>query len=212
MMHVRHYIMTGTPGSGKTTILDELGRRGFTVVAEAATDVIASAHAAGEVDPHWRPDFTDRIVQLQRSRQLSADRATTAGAATDVVHFYDRSPVCTLVLGRFLAEFGGTGPTAAVQAEVDQVLAEALYEPAVLFVRTLGFVEPTAARRISFEESLRFERLHEEVYRSLGFELVDVTVAPVSARVDQVLAATDPSSMTRAGRDSTPGSARGSSE
>jgi predicted ATPase len=53
--------------------------------------------------------------------------------------------------------------------------------------------------------------LHEEVYRSLGFRLVDVPAAPVSARVDQVVAIVDPSSMTRAGRDSTPGSARGSS-
>jgi predicted ATPase len=43
-------------------------------------------------------------------------------------------------------------------------------------------VEPTEVRRISYEESLAFERLHEIEYQRLGFEIVDVPVGPVTER------------------------------
>jgi len=39
-------------------------------------------------------------------------------------------------------------------------------------------------RRISFEESLRFEAIHGAVYRELGYELVRLPRAPVVARVE----------------------------
>jgi len=55
-------------------------------------------------------------------------------------------------------------------------------EPTVFFVRNLGFVAPTVARRISFEDSLVFERVHAETYRELGFRLVDVPAGPVGDR------------------------------
>ena len=42
---------------------------------------------------------------------------------------------------------------------------------------------PAAARQISFEDSLVFERLHEQVYRDLGFELVEVPAGPLADRV-----------------------------
>ncbi|WP_422769812.1 AAA family ATPase [Plantactinospora sp. WMMC1484] len=44
------YILTGTPGSGKTAILRQLEVDGHTVVEEAATDVIAHRHALGQMD------------------------------------------------------------------------------------------------------------------------------------------------------------------
>jgi predicted ATPase len=52
----------------------------------------------------------------------------------------------------------------------------------VFFIRNQGHVQPTAARRISFEDSLAFERIHETVYRELGFTLVEVPPAPLAER------------------------------
>jgi predicted ATPase len=39
---MRRFIITGAPGSGKTAIIRQLELDGFSVVEEAATDVIAS--------------------------------------------------------------------------------------------------------------------------------------------------------------------------
>jgi predicted ATPase len=67
--------------------------------------------------------------------------------------------------------------------EVDRAVARGVYEGTVFFVRNQGFVEATAARRISFEDSLVFERFHEQAYRDLGFRLVEVPAGPLADRV-----------------------------
>jgi predicted ATPase len=48
---MRRFIITGAPGAGKTAIIRQLELDGFGVVEEAATDVIAAAHAQGTVQP-----------------------------------------------------------------------------------------------------------------------------------------------------------------
>jgi len=48
---------------------------------------------------------------------------------------------------------------------------------------------PTEARRISFEETVRFEKIHEETYRDFGFELVSVGSGSLVERVSIIKAA-----------------------
>ena len=98
------YILTGAPGSGKTAILRMLETVGYLVVEEAATDVIALENALGCDAPWEEPSFTDKIVALQRQRQERA----LAGRNGQVV-FFDRSPVCTLALSRYLGFASPTG-------------------------------------------------------------------------------------------------------
>ncbi|MGH3933792.1 MAG: hypothetical protein ACRDS1_02200 [Pseudonocardiaceae bacterium] len=57
-----------------------------------------------------------------------------------------------------------------------------MYEHRVFFVRLLGFVAPTQARRISYQDSLRFEAVHEAVYREHGYQLVDVPPSAINER------------------------------
>ena len=97
--------------------------------------------------------------------------------------FFDRSPVCTLALARHL----GFAPPDDLLAEISRLRKERVYSATVFFIRNQGHVEPTAARRISFAESLSFERIHEETYRELGFDLVEVPPAPLVERAALVL-------------------------
>jgi predicted ATPase len=94
------------------------------------------------------------------------------------VQVHDRSALCTLALTRFL----GRPVTPLLAAEVARVTRERVYERPVFLIRPIGFVEPTAARRISYQDSLMFERLHEAVYREHGFELVEIAAAGVDER------------------------------
>lgn len=165
------FILTGPPGSGKTALLRLLERDGYAVVEEAATDVIALQQALGEPEPWGRPEFVDEVVALQRQRE-------TSGPPGDATAFFDRSPVCTLALARFL----GLPVSPLLAAELDRVVRDGIYARSVFFVRSQGFVTPTAARRISLAESLEFERVHELAYRELGFELADVPAGPLAER------------------------------
>ena len=176
---MRRFIITGAPGAGKTAIIRQLELDGFSVVEEAATDIIAAAQAQGIVQPWTHPSFIDAIVNLQRDRQLRASYQP------DEVQFHDRCAVCTLALAVYLGH-----PVSPVLAgELERVKREAIYQNRVFFIRNLGFITPTEARLISFEETVRFEKIHEQTYRDFGFELVSVEPGSLLERVSLIKAA-----------------------
>jgi len=183
---MRRFIITGAPGAGKTAIVRQLELDGFSVVEEAATDVIAAAHAQGPPRMRrkkaelWRhPSFIDAIAHLQRDRQIRASYQP------DEVQFHDRCIVCTAALAVWL----GHPFSPFLAGELERIKKEAIYQNRVFFIRNLGFVTPTEARRISFDETVRFEKIHEETYRDFGFELVSVEPGSLVERVGIIKAA-----------------------
>ena len=174
---MRRYIFTGAPGAGKTTMLGALSDHGYPVVPEAATDVIAIQQANGISQPWAGVDFLTGILQLQKVRQI--------GEWSAPVVLFDRSPVCTLALARFL----GHPIPSDLRHEDERLIADQIYEPDVFLVRSLGFIEPTAARHITYEDALAFEAVHQSTYEGLGFNLVEVLPDPVPSRAAAVHAA-----------------------
>jgi predicted ATPase len=167
---MKRFILTGTPGSGKTAILRQLEREGYGVVEEAATDVIALQQSKGVAEPWTNPGFIDDIVAVQSRRR---------GRLADAIQFHDRSAFCTAALADHL----GYPLSEVLTRELELLKREAFYEKRVLFVQSLGFVTPTAARRISLEVARRFEALHESTYRLHGFELIPISPGSVLERV-----------------------------
>jgi predicted ATPase len=174
---MKRFILTGAPGAGKTAILRQLEADGFSVVEEAATDVIALRAAQGVAEPHTG-DFIAPIAALQRQRRL---RAAQADAVAQV---HDRSAVCTLALARLLGQ-----PVPPVLAEeLEAIAAERAFERQVFFIELMGFITPTEARRISYADSIAFGRLHEEAYREFGYELVRIPPARLRDRTERIKA------------------------
>lgn len=151
------------------------------MVEEAATDVIAALEDRGVREPWMHPSFIDEIARLQKYRQMRASYLP------DPIQFHDRCVICTAALATWL----GRPRSPFFAEELERILEERIYQSRVLFIRNLGFVTPTAARRISFEDTVRFERVHEETYRDLGFELVSIEPGTLTERVRAVKAATE---------------------
>jgi predicted ATPase len=178
---MKRYVLTGAPGAGKTSVLRVLHEQGFAVVEEAATDVIGREQERGCAEPWQDPSFIDKITELQVQRQHQA----MAGDAPAQVH--DRSPLCTVALARHL----GYPVTPLLAGEIARMIQEQVYAQPVFLLCPLGFIEPTAARRISYHDSVKFGALHEQVYREHGFELVRVapgTPASRAAAIAHVIA------------------------
>jgi predicted ATPase len=173
---MKRYVVTGAPGADKTAIIRQLEMDGFSVVEEAATDVIALWHAKGVAEPWTRPEFIDAILNLQQTRERRA------GWAPDLVQFHDRSVVCTAALADYL----GFPRSQNLLDGLRRVRADNVFENTVLFLKNLGFVTPSAARRITYQETVRFEQIHEQVYRDLGFDLALIAPGSVSERVKQI--------------------------
>jgi predicted ATPase len=172
---MKRFILTGAPGAGKTSILRALAAEGYAVVPEAATDVVASRLALEEAE-HWTDlVFIQRIAALQRQRRQAPVRPGVT------VQVHDRSAICTLALARYLGH-----PVPPVLEQEVAWAAGGSFDRRVFFVRLLGFIEATAVRRISYAESQAFERIHEDAYRRLGFDLVDVPAGTVTERAAAV--------------------------
>ena len=93
---MKRYILTGTAGSGKTSLLRLLKAQRFWVIEEAATDVIVAEQIKGYKEPWTHPSFIDKIVELQIARQNSALQIPSE------IQFYDRSPFCTYALAKYM--------------------------------------------------------------------------------------------------------------
>jgi predicted ATPase len=172
---MKRYILTGTPGCGKTSIVRALEFARYLVVEEAATDVIALRNAQGITEPHTQPSFIDDIANLQKQRQMRV-------AGLEGIQFYDRSPLCTYALSRWL----GVPVSITLADEMERIRAERTYQQQVFFIANLGFCEPTQARRISFEDSIKFEKVHEETYLAFGYECIRVAPQELAQRVEQI--------------------------
>ncbi|WP_063627917.1 AAA family ATPase [Actinospica robiniae] len=166
------FILTGAPGAGKTAILRVLESRGHDVVEEAATAVIECELARGVRVPMDDPAVIERIAALQLTRWA------TAAQRPAKVRFFDRSPLCTLALARFM----DYPVPAALGDEVERMRDERLYQPRVFLIRNQGTVKPTVARRISQNDAVRFERIHAEAYAEFGYTCVPVAPAPLDER------------------------------
>jgi predicted ATPase len=64
---------------------------------------------------------------------------------------------------------------------------ESIYQRQVFFIEHLGFCQPTEARKITFEESLVFEQIHEEIYLSLGYDLIKIAPEALLQRVHRII-------------------------
>ncbi|MGA8493387.1 MAG: AAA family ATPase [Terriglobales bacterium] len=176
---MKRFVLTGAPGAGKTVLLRRLELDGFSVVEEAATDVIVLQQAQGIAEPWTYPAFIDTVAELQRRRQLRPC------AEPREVQFHDRSAICTAALAIYL----GYPISDELSRELERIKTGAIFQRRVFFIRNLGFITPTEARRISFEETLRFERIHEETYRNFGYEIVFVEPGSLLERVAAIKAA-----------------------
>lgn len=175
---MRRYILTGTPGAGKTPILLELERRGHPVVREAATDVIP--RAARGVDRHWeRASLIDNILAVQRERQAAPATAGSGaqfcGSATVLPSAHWLWPNISVILR--LRPWSQRSTASAANASTNARCSSS---------RDLGFVERTDARRIAYEQSLEFEAVHIATYTSLGYQLIDVPRGTVADRADLI--------------------------
>ncbi len=182
----KKYILTGGPGSGKSSTLLELEARGEFIIREAAEDVIKRYQAHGVQRPWELYDFQGKILYLQIQREARIPENVD-------IAFIDRG----IPDGLAYAEVG-----TAIYKEIQQRTKP--YD-GIFLIENLGQTETNEVRRESQVEALKLERKIYKVYKDLGYQVQIIPPASVKERAHTILeyikhdAMTQPETETRRG-------------
>lgn len=174
---IRRYILTGGPGSGKSTLIQALGTKGYVCMEEVSRRLIMEG-----LEP-WAdlPSFAEKVLQrmvydYEATEQIGADGA----AAQERVVFFDRGiPDIIAYL-----KVGGL----SVGKHFEDAMQQYRYDKKVFLLppwRDIYVQEP--ARWQTFEES---ERLYEEirrVYTTEGYQITELPIGSVAERMNFIL-------------------------
>lgn len=167
----KKYVLTGGPGTGKSSILLALEQRGEYIVREAAEDYIRLRQAQGQPEPWTETDFQNRILELQIQREARIEKGIERA-------FIDRG----LADGLAYAQAG-----TETYERIKQAAEKAGYEK-IFLVEDLGKTEKTEIRREDHEEAVRLGKKLEKIYQEKGYEVSKIPAGTVEERAEKVLA------------------------
>lgn len=176
MLKTNWYVLTGGPGSGKTTTVNLIGRRGYKTTIEHARHYIDTQMQTGrtveEIRRHQEV-FQMGVLEMQIEQESILDPGETI--------FLDRALPDALAYYYFL----GLTPNEKL------IKALQLYQYKKVFVlECLPFIQDYARK----EDEEAQKKIHQyiiKVYDELNQSLVFVPVLPPEKRVDLILANLD---------------------
>lgn len=166
------YVITGGPGSGKTTTVNILKDRGYITTIEHARHYIDTQRLKGRTVEEVRKnqiEFQTGVLEMQLEQE--------GEISPDVQVFLDRAVPDALAYYRFL------------DLPVDQKLLDALANVSNKKIFILDYLPLVNdyARTEDLSAQKRIHNLIVEVYESLPFPIVKVPILSPEKRVDFIL-------------------------
>lgn len=169
------YVLTGAPSSGKSTLLGELTSQGYLTQIEAARHVIEREIAKGRDLVELRKDareFQHEVLEIKLAWEAELPR--------DKVVFFDRG------IPDSVAYYRHEG------IPEDDFLRDAVAKASYRRVFVLDLISREnfvldGARSETWEGALALDKLLEEAYRELGYDVMRVPVMSVHERAAFVL-------------------------
>jgi predicted ATPase len=171
MRKTNWYVITGAPCSGKTSVISRIEQMGYKVVHETARAYINEELGKGRTLDEIKADmfiFENSIFR----RKITIENSLPEKA----IIFLDRAIPDSMAYFRF----AGLDPK-----EPEEKSADIRYRKIFLFDRLR--IKQDEVRNENEGDSILIDRLIEETYLNLGYEITRVPVLPVARRVDFIL-------------------------
>jgi predicted ATPase len=174
-MNPKWYVITGSPSSGKTTILNSLAKMGCQTVPEAARVLIDEETKKGKTLEEIRKneiEFQIKVLEIKIETEKKLDK--------NKITFFDRGIPDTIA---YFQLYGFN------TEEVIKLCKELKYRK-IFLLEQLPFVKDYA-RIEDNEKANKLQILLRKAYADLGYEIIDVPVMPVEDRMKMILSNVD---------------------
>lgn len=169
-----YYILSGAPGSGKSTILKQLKDRGYTCVDEPAREIIAEQKSI-DGDGLYNRD-KKLFLELMLSRSI---------------HQYKKfeSIKNSVIFDRGIPDMIGYAKLFEVDASSSINAAKVYqYSKSILFLPSWHEIYVTDGdRTMSFAAAKEFGDLIKQAYIDLGYNIIDVPLLTIDKRVEFII-------------------------
>lgn len=173
MPNTTRVIVTGAPGTGKTTVLQKLAESGYPVLPEMARALIKEQQELDSTLLPWKEH--NRFGEELYRRQVDQYHQAQDGK----VNFYDRG---------ILDNLGYLRRDGIANHKLEKDAEQYPYYPKVFYTPPWREIyNQDAERWEDFELMLDINRALLEIYRDFGYQLIEVPRIAPADRVDFIL-------------------------
>ena len=171
------YIITGAPGTGKTSIINELKQRGFNCIDENSREIIAEQMITrGEILP-WKNQiaFENKVANMRKQQYLSSPK--------NCICFFDRSVLDCLAYLR-LSNLYAT-------SEIIKHIEECSFNKTTFYTPIWQeiYVNDTE-RKEDIQKAQEIQTNIINVYKSKGYKLISVPKISIAERANFIISKT----------------------
>lgn len=173
----KRYIITGGPGSGKTSVINDLAKKGYLIVREAATDIIEEGLNQNIKTPWIADDYHLKVSRLMNKRQDEVRNSK------EMVAFFDRGHLDGITYILLQRRKLPQEVIDYVQATINDVF----FDKTVFFIENLGFCEEASNRDETLPEALEKSRHLKQNYLALGYEVISIPSGTIEQRSEWII-------------------------
>jgi len=180
MKHIKTYenlynydmriVLTGVPGTGKSSVADKLSELGYEVIVEAARELIEEFEVASPERLPWNNH--DLFVQSIEDKNVKNYKQNSNG-------FFDRSIVD---LAGFLSKMN-----IEITDDLKRYCSTLRYDKVFIFKPWREIYTTDSARRETFEDCLELDKHLVMQYNLYGYKPIEVINSSVDDRVQFIL-------------------------
>jgi len=175
MQNSNFFIVTGGPGTGKTTVLIELEKRGYKFAPEVARQIIREQVRSGGIALPWGDRELYTRMMWERSIQ-SFKEHTPIGRPT----FADRGLPDTLCYAKMIGH--------SEERNIHRACKEYRYAPKVFFAPVWKEIyAKDEERKQDYAEAVRTAEMMLRVYAECGYQIVELPKESPRARADFIV-------------------------